>query len=198
MSAVKVSGKNKLYGNIKIQGCKNAVLPIIAASLLNGGENIIHNCPYLADVIASIKILEELGASAVFDGNTLVIDSSGISCRRVEPALMKSLRSSVVFLGPVLSRCGKAAVSMPGGCDIGKRPIDIHLTSFERMGVDVECAGDEVTCAVNKLHGERIVLPFPSVGATENIMPPASRKSLICRTSSIQWEQEYSVQERAI
>lgn len=170
MSAVKVAGKNKLNGNIKVQGCKNAVLPIIAASLLNGGLNVIHNCPHLADVYASVKILKELGASASFEGDTLIIDSSHINCRMVEPELMGALRSSVVFLGSILSRCGNATVSMPGGCDIGMRPIDIHLASFEKMGVDVECTGTGITCSIKNLHSEKIVLPFPSVGATENIM----------------------------
>ena len=170
MSCVRVTGKNKLNGDIKIQGCKNAVLPIIAASLLNGGLNVIHNCPHLADVYASVKILKELGAVVSFEGNTLVIDSSGINCKMVEPELMGALRSSVVFLGSMLSRCSKACVSMPGGCDIGMRPIDIHLSSFEKMGVEVECTGEGIKCEVNNLHSEKIVLPFPSVGATENIM----------------------------
>lgn len=170
MSTVKVLGGNRLYGNVNVQGCKNAVLPIIAASLLSCGVCVIHNCPRLADVYASVKILKELGAGVSFENNTLVIDSTYIECRDLKPELMSTLRSSVIFLGAVLSRCSRATVAMPGGCDIGKRPIDIHLTAFERMGVDVECNGEEVVCAVNNLHGENIYLPFPSVGATENIM----------------------------
>ena len=170
MSTVRVYGKSRLYGSVKIQGCKNAVLPIITATLLNGGLNVIHNCPHLADVYSSVKILKELGASVCFEGDTLVIDSSEINCRRISPELMGALRSSVVFLGPMLSRCSRAAISMPGGCDIGMRPIDIHLDSFRKMGVDIVTSCADVTCTVNNLHGENIVLPFPSVGATENIM----------------------------
>ena len=170
MSAVKITGKNRLDGSVKIQGSKNAVLPVMAASVLCRGECIIHNCPDIADVSASIRILRELGASVVFEKNTLIIDSSDIKCTRVNRELMGALRSSVVFLGSMLSRCGCASVSMPGGCDIGKRPIDIHLASFEKMGVDVQCNVNEVFCAVNKLHSEKIILPFPSVGATENII----------------------------
>lgn len=170
MSAVKITGKNRLDGCVKIQGSKNAVLPIMAASVLCRGTNIIHNCPDIADVRASVRILRELGASVTFENNTLDIDSSNIKCTRVNSELMGALRSSVVFLGSMLSRCGCASVSMPGGCDIGKRPIDIHLSSFKKMGVDVHCSENEVFCRVNKLHGEKIILPFPSVGATENII----------------------------
>lgn len=175
MSTVRVKGKSRLHGSVRIQGCKNAVLPIIAASLLNGGLNVIHNCPHLADVYSSVKILKELGASVCFEGDTLVINSSSINCRRISPELMGALRSSVVFLGPMLSRCSRAAISMPGGCDIGMRPIDIHLDSFRKMGVDIETYGSDVVCKVNNLLGKNIVLPFPSVGATENIMLLAAK-----------------------
>ena len=170
MSFIKVTGGNRLYGDVRIHGCKNAVLPIIAATLLNGGVNVIHNCPRLSDVFSSVKILESLGASVCFENDTLTVDSSSVNCSAIGAELMKALRSSVVFLGALLSRCGRACVSMPGGCDIGTRPIDIHLTSFERMGVEVKCTDGEVECSVAQLHGEDIYLPFPSVGATENII----------------------------
>ena len=170
MSAVKIIGKNKLDGSVRIQGCKNSVLPIIAASVVSGGRSVIHNCPRLSDVFSSIAILRDLGAKADLCGNTLTIDSSGVNSDTVRPELMSAMRSSVIFLGALLSRCGAACISMPGGCDIGARPIDIHLDAFSRLGVDVDSRGTSVCCSASNLHGGSVVLPFPSVGATENIM----------------------------
>lgn len=170
MSSVKIIGKNRLDGSVNIQGCKNSVLPIIAASVLNGGQSVIHNCPHLSDVFSSMAILRDLGAHADFYGNTLVINSAGLNSDTVRPELMSAMRSSIVFLGSLLSRCGAACISMPGGCDIGARPIDIHLDAFSHLGAQVYSDGVSVCCSAANLHGGGVVLPFPSVGATENIM----------------------------
>ena len=170
MSTVKVVGKDSLNGSIHIQGCKNSVLPIIAATLLNGGHNIIHNCPLLSDVCAAVDILRDLGAKVTFSSGTLCVNSETVNSDIVKPHLMKAMRSSVIFLGPLLSRVGSATISMPGGCDIGKRPIDIHLKAFSKLGIDIDCENGNITCKKNKLSGDTIFLPKPSVGATENIM----------------------------
>ena len=177
MSCVKVVGKKCIGGTVCAQGCKNSVLPIIAATLLNGGQNIIHNCPCLSDVYAAIDILRALGVNVVFSGNTLIINSEGINSDTIRPDLMKAMRSSVIFLGPMLSRLGEAVISMPGGCDIGKRPIDIHLMAFSKMGISVVCEDGNIRCIKDRLRGEKIFLPKPSVGATENIMLLACKGS---------------------
>ncbi len=183
MCAIIVRG---LYGRgvngcVDIQGCKNAALPILAATLLNEKSNVIHNCPILSDVTASVDILNSLGCRAVLENNRAYVDSSGLDKCRINAELMGAMRSSVLFVGALLSRLGKAEFTMPGGCDIGLRPIDIHLASFEKMGVDVECSDGNVVCRADNLRGCDIHLPLPSVGATENIMLLATKGKGITR-----------------
>ncbi len=173
MCAIKVNGINNskgLRGSVDIQGCKNSALPILAATLLNGKTNVIHNCPYLSDVVASVDILNSLGCSAQLHDGIAFVDTAGLISYAIGEQLMGAMRSSVLFAGALLSRCGIAEFTMPGGCDIGLRPIDIHLAAFEKMGVDVECNDGNVVCRADSLHGADIHLPIPSVGATENIM----------------------------
>lgn len=172
MCAIRVRGTEGrgVCGCVDIQGCKNAALPILAATLLNGKSNVIHNCPALSDVTASVDILRGLGCRAEFADNRAVVDSSGLNSCRIDTELMGAMRSSVLFAGAILSRLGRVEFTMPGGCDIGLRPIDIHLASFEKMGVDVECSDGTVVCRADSLQGCDIHLPLPSVGATENIM----------------------------
>ncbi|MBQ7901296.1 MAG: UDP-N-acetylglucosamine 1-carboxyvinyltransferase [Clostridia bacterium] len=187
MSAIKVRGikynnaNGMLCGSVAIQGCKNSALPILAATLLNGKANVIHNCPALSDVFVSIDILNSLGCRAVFENGTAVVDSMHTSCCNVPQRLMGAMRSSVIFAGALLSRCGRAEFTLPGGCDIGRRPIDIHLAAFEKMGVEVVCNEGNVVCTVDKLHSADIYLPLPSVGATENIMLLAARGKGVTR-----------------
>lgn len=170
MNSIRVESTDKLYGDVTIQGCKNAVLPILAATLLNKKQNVIHNCPMLSDVEITLDIIKSLGVKACLIGSTAVIDSSSISDYKIQKEMMGKLRSSIVLVAPVLSRCKKAVFTMPGGCEIGTRPIDIHLAAFEKMGVDVECSDGIVNCNAKNIHGADIHLPVPSVGATENVM----------------------------
>jgi len=165
-----VNGGKKLCGEIRIQGAKNSVLPILAATVINGGKNLIHNCPLIKDVHASFNILRELGCDVIIDGNDAVIDSSDICCGEIKEALMREMRSSVIFTGAVLARCKKAVISMPGGCELGPRPIDLHLKAFKTLGVQIEEMNGYIYCDGEKLHDGEVYLDFPSVGATENIM----------------------------
>ena len=169
MPSIYVEGKKRLTGKIKVQGSKNAVLPIIAASVLIDGKSVITNCPKINDVETSIKILEQLGVVCSFEDNCLIIDSTNINKSAVREDLMREMRSSSLFLGSVLGRMNEAVISSPGGCDLGPRPIDIHIRSMRSLGADIsERNGYIFFSAKNGLKGTYTVLPFPSVGATEN------------------------------
>lgn len=171
MENLVICGGRRLSGEIDIQGAKNSALPILAATVLIKGESVIHNCPDLSDIDAAIKILRHLGCKVKKEKNTLTVDSSEISCYNIPDALMREMRSSIVFLGSVLGRTGMAVMSSPGGCDIGLRPIDLHLSSLRTLGVRVEECHGTLICKLEKqLGGGVISLSFPSVGATENIM----------------------------
>ncbi len=173
-NTIVVNGGKKLLGEVKIQGAKNSVLPILAATVINGGKSIIHNCPLIKDVYASFDILKELGCSVELEGNDAVIDSSDICCGEIKEDLMREMRSSVIFTGAVLARCKNAVISMPGGCELGPRPIDLHLKAFKTLGVQIEEMNGYIFCDGEKLHSGDVYLDFPSVGATENIMLLAS------------------------
>ena len=127
MSSFVVKGGNRLEGEIDVQGAKNDVLPILAATILNGGKNVIHNCPDLRDVNITIEVLKNLGCSVTKQGRILFVDSSDINGYTIPDTLMRQMRSSIIFLGAIISKFKKAVVSMPGGCEIGNRPIDLHL-----------------------------------------------------------------------
>lgn len=167
-----INGSKKLNGEITVQGAKNSVLPILAATLLIDGVSIIHNCPRLSDVDATVKILEYLGCTVLREGHTVTVDSENITRNDVPDSLMREMRSSIVFLGGILGRTGRAVLSTPGGCEIGLRPIDLHLSAMEQFGAVVEAEGGYITCSAgeNGLVGTRVTLSFPSVGATENII----------------------------
>ena len=171
MEYIIVRGGNKLYGETSVQGSKNSSLPILAATVLVGGVSVIHNCPDLSDVRAAVSILEHLGCVVKRENNTLTVDSSTVSCYNIPDCLMREMRSSIVFLGSVLGRTGKAQLSSPGGCEIGLRPIDLHLSSLRSLGVTVDESHGEISCSLDKrITGGVVSLSFPSVGATENIM----------------------------
>ncbi len=170
MSVWHVRGGNRLSGSLRVQGSKNAVLPIIAASLLCGCESELLNCPCLTDVEAATDILRYLGCAAARDGDILSIDSRSPSRCDIPRELMHRMRSSVIFLGPLLARCGEAHVFVPGGCELGPRPIDLHLHALRCLGAEVEQEGEEIVCRAGKLKGAEICLALPSVGATENAM----------------------------
>lgn len=170
MNSFVVRGGNKIEGEIEVQGAKNAVLPILAATVLNGGKNIIYNCPGLRDVEITIEVLKNLGCKIEKRGKTLFVDSENISGCTIPDTLMRQMRSSIIFLGAIISRCKEAVVSMPGGCEIGNRPIDLHLKALRQLGVEITESHGYINCKADKLKGDNIHLDFPSVGATENIM----------------------------
>ena len=165
-----IEGGRPLYGEIEIQSAKNAVLPLLAASVLTEERIVIHNCPRITDVLNMAQILEELGCRTSFTDGALTVDPSDAANHEIPAALAKELRSSVFMLGSVLSRFGRARIAYPGGCDIGLRPIDLHLGGLRRLGVRIEEEGGCINCACGKMRGADIVLGCPSVGATENIM----------------------------
>jgi len=165
-----VCGGKSLGGRIKVQGAKNAVLPIMAASLIGGGVSRLEGCPSLSDVDASVEILRNLGCSVEVNGGTVVIDSNGMCRSHIPHDLMLKMRSSVMYMGAILARKGEVRLSTPGGCELGSRPIDLHLKALEALGADVSESGGEVYCRAEKLRGAHINLDFPSVGATENAM----------------------------
>ena len=166
----KVSGGNELDGCLAVQGSNNAVLPILAASLLGGGVTRLSGCPRLRDVDASMEILRHLGCAVMQNRGEILVDSVGMCENHIPHALMLKMRSSVMFLGAILARCGEVRLSEPGGCELGSRPIDLHLRALADLGAEVRQSGGEICCRAAHLKGARIHLEFPSVGATENVM----------------------------
>ena len=164
-----VHGGKKLFGKIEIDSAKNSLLPVIAATIMCDEACKIKKVPKYLDVLEMCAILEKLGKSVKFDGDNLTI-SGEINNTSVIMAETKTLRSSIFMMGPILSKYKKAIFTYPGGCDIGKRPIDIHLNCFKNMGVKFTFAGDLIYADANKMVGSEVSLSFPSVGATENII----------------------------
>lgn len=171
MSKLLVTGGTPLEGEVEIQGAKNSVLPILAATVLNRGVSIIHNCPRLRDVSASLEILRHLGCRAEQTGNTVLVDAAQLLQNEIPDELMREMRSSVIFLGAILARLGEASMSMPGGCELGPRPIDLHLESIRKMGGTFCESSEGLHCTVGSgLKGCELNLSLPSVGVTENVM----------------------------
>jgi UDP-N-acetylglucosamine 1-carboxyvinyltransferase len=165
-----VNGGEKLYGKVQAQGAKNAVLPLLAASILTDEQVKIRGVPQITDVENMLRILRELGCTIKRRGENTLIDSVNAISHEIPARLTKELRSSVFMLGSVLTRFRKARISYPGGCDIGLRPIDLHLAGLKRLGVHINEVGGFIECSADKLVGADILLDFPSVGATENII----------------------------
>lgn len=165
-----VRGGNRLFGSSRVQGSKNATLPVLAASIVLPARSHIRNVPRLRDVDAAVSILSHLGCGVESGENELTIDSRGVSCAEIPRELMVEMRSSVIFMGALLARCGEARLSLPGGCQLGKRPIDLHLSALRAMGAEIDEEGSDLFCHAPRLRGADITLRFPSVGATENIM----------------------------
>ena len=178
-----IEGGRPLFGEVEIQSAKNAVLPLLAAAVLTDERVVIHKCPRIADVLNMVGILGELGCNTKFDGNDLVIDSADAANHEIPSSLAKELRSSVFMLGSVVSRFGRARIAYPGGCDIGLRPIDLHLNGLRRLGVCVSEGGGYIDCSCGKIEGAEVVLDFPSVGATDRI-------------SSTAWAEKFGVRAR--
>ena len=167
-----------LNGNIRVDGSKNAILPILAATLLTDEDCIIHDVPCLQDVQVMCKLLEALGAKVEkIDTNSLKITAKNITTCEAPYELISKMRASFLVMGPLLARCNSAKVYMPGGCAIGTRPIDLHLKGFKYLGAEVKSESGYVNATSEKLVGSDIYLDFPSVGATENIIMAASLAS---------------------
>ena len=170
MNKLVIDGGVPINGELTVQGAKNAVLPILAASIIADGESVIHNCPWLRDVEKTGVILEDLGCSIRREGDTLYINSENINNCKIDEKLMREMRSSIIFLGAILTVWNKAEVGMPGGCPIGLRPIDLHIKALRKMGVKITEEYGYLKCECDRICGAQIHLDFPSVGATENIM----------------------------
>lgn len=171
MEKLIISGGRRINGEIAAPGAKNSTLPILAATVLTTGVNVIHNCPDLTDVNAAIKILEHLGCKVKREGDTVTVDSTTLNADDIPDDLMREMRSSIVFLGSIVARMGRVDLSTPGGCEIGLRPIDLHLSSIKQLGITVNEQYGHLICNAEKgIQGTKIALSFPSVGATENIM----------------------------
>ena len=170
-----VEGGRRLSGEVSVQGSKNSTLPILAAALLSRGECVLYNVPRLSDVEASLAILRYIGCKARREGNTLIVDTSSVTRFDIPPELMHRMRSSIIFLGAMIARFGRARMTFPGGCELGPRPIDLHLSALREMGIIIGEEHGELDCYIDdELHGANISLPLPSVGATENIMIAAA------------------------
>ena len=170
MSQLLLRGGRALHGEVAVQGAKNSILPILAATVLIRGQVVLEGCPALRDVDASIRILQALGCKAWWEDDRLIIDAAGMDRCGISDALMREMRSSAIFLGAVLARCGQAEVSYPGGCELGPRPIDLHLNGLRELGADIREEGGFLHCTATRLRGREVILSLPSVGATENLM----------------------------
>lgn len=173
MSELIVKRKEALMGNVDISGSKNSSLPIMAACVLAEGKSRLFNVPDLSDIKTMCRLMEESGSEVEKNGQELEIDCSGIS-GKLSYDMVSKLRGSFLLAGPLLARCGRVKIPMPGGCPIGTRPIDLHLKGFSALGADISQGHGFVELRAKRLHGNRIYLDFPSVGATENIIMAAA------------------------
>ena len=170
MSKFIIQGGKKLEGEVKISGSKNAALPIIAATVLIQGKTTLYNVPNIQDVQTMFEIIKDIGGKVSKKNNKIIIDTSKIHTYEIPENLMRKMRSSVILAGAIIGRYNKAKFSYPGGCEIGSRPIDLHLKGFEKLGIKIKEEYGEIICSAEKIIGTQINLDFPSVGATENII----------------------------
>lgn len=168
-----INGARRFEGEIHVHGAKNSALPLLSATVLAHGESVLHNTPRLTDVDAACRILTQLGCRVRREGNSVTVDATNVSGYEIPETLMREMRSSIVFLGAVLGRNGRCRLSFPGGCELGARPIDLHLSALEQMGAEITEEHGYLNCS-GELHGAKITLSFPSVGATENILLAAA------------------------
>ncbi len=172
-----IEGGHRLFGEVHISGAKNSVLPLIAATLLADGVSVIDESPWLSDVYTMCRVLEHIGAIPNLHNGQLSIDTTHIASTDPPPELVRRMRASFLVMGPLLAREGKVRMTLPGGCAIGARPIDLHLKGFEALGASINISHDCIEASAKKLTGNRIYLDFPSVGATENLMMAATLAS---------------------
>ncbi|MDE5990771.1 MAG: UDP-N-acetylglucosamine 1-carboxyvinyltransferase, partial [Clostridia bacterium] len=165
-----INGGRMLEGTVDIRGAKNSILPLLAGSILTDEIIVLHDCPHISDVDSMINILEGLGSKIIRKDRDIIVDSSGVCNSQIPSSLAKELRSSIFLLGSLLSRLKKAKVAYPGGCDIGLRPIDIHIAGLRELNIDIQEQGGFIICNSQNAKSADVVLDLPSVGATENLM----------------------------
>jgi UDP-N-acetylglucosamine 1-carboxyvinyltransferase len=172
LESYEIEGGIPLRGEYRVKGAKNSALPILAATVCRGAVYEIYDCPRIGDVFAMEEILNSMGAKTRWEKDCIIVDSRGITETSVPKELMAEMRSSVFLMGSLLARSDEAVIYRPGGCNIGKRPIDIHISGLEQLGFEVAVKDEEVSCR-GICKGGKITLPYPSVGATENLMMAA-------------------------
>lgn len=186
MEAYYISGGRPLRGRISIHGAKNSVLPILAATVAVAGRCVLTNCPAISDVETALEILRHLGCAAERTGDTVIVDSAGAYRFDIPYILMRRMRAAVIFLGALLARFGRAQITLPGGCVLGTRPIDLHLSGLRHMGAQIELHEERIDCTLHKPMPCTICLAFPSVGATENLLLAALRtdgETVLCNAA---------------
>ena len=175
MERLMITGQVPLRGEVEVHGAKNSSLPLLAAAVLCRGQTVLHNCPDLSDVSAACEILSYLGCRVEREGRTVIIGTEGLCRHSVPDSLMREMRSSIVFLGAIAARMGQAELSFPGGCELGPRPIDLHLSALRKLGLQIEEQHGGLLCrSEGRMRGTQLTLSFPSVGATENILLAAA------------------------
>ena len=174
MDEILISGGKRLTGDVRISGAKNSALPILASTILGGGECVITNVPRVVDVLTMGKLLGILGAKVSHEGNRAVIQVDSIESTEAPYDLVKTMRASVLVLGPLVARWGEAKVSLPGGCAIGSRPVNLHLAGLAKLGADISIEHGYITAKAKRLRGDRIYCDTPTVTGTENLMMAAS------------------------
>ena len=173
MEVLIIRGGKPLNGEVRVGGAKNASLPIIAASLLAPGSSSIEDVPHLNDIDTMCGVLSSLGAKVSRSPNAVAVDASDISSVEPPYELVRAMRASFLVMGPLLARTGRVRISLPGGCAIGSRPIDLHLKGLAALGAEIDMGYGQIEARAARLTGARVYLDFPSVGATENIMMAA-------------------------
>ena len=185
-----VKGPSRLEGTLQISGAKNAVLPLISASLLVKGRSVIENVPDLRDVATMIRLLRILGATVEFEDGTLTIDTATVNNLEAPYDLVRTMRASIYVLGPLVGAYQKARVSLPGGCAWGPRPIDLHLMAMEKLGADIQLEHGYINASAKRLKGNEIVFPISSVGATAQAIMAASLASGVTTIKNAAMEPE--------
>ncbi len=173
MDALRIRGGKRLSGEWTVHSAKNAVLPIMAASILTGDRTVLEDCPLLSDILNMGDILRTLGCNVHMQDGALEIDPQGLSSYEMPDELAKKIRSSIFLLGPIVARFHKATVTFPGGCEIGMRPIDLHLSGLKQLGVQIREEGGVIRCDGREMRAGTVHFDYPSVGATENVMMAA-------------------------
>ncbi|HKJ04663.1 MAG TPA: UDP-N-acetylglucosamine 1-carboxyvinyltransferase [Geopsychrobacteraceae bacterium] len=174
MEKIVIKGGERLSGEIQVSGAKNSALPLLFATLLADGVSTICNVPHLRDINTAVKLLRELGAEVSHEGDCIRVDARKIQSIEASYDLVKTMRASVLVLGPLLARCGHARVSLPGGCAIGARPINLHLKGFEALGAKIQLDHGYVEATADRLQGAKVYFDMPTVGGTENLLMAAA------------------------